>query len=173
MFWHVVKSFAVHRSLGLGCWQCWRPTAARPGCNSGLGRCLCQLGPKGSNPHHQPLESWCIQSLDWFKGKHIQEHPKKKWENWWFPVESPVNPHFCRANKGVSVAIPRSSELSKLVANAMLAQRVSSINSISRRSAVGIRRKSQRVHLGYAENPTIICFFNHNEPMFWDTSVLT
>ena len=47
-----------------------------------------------------------------------------------------VTGKFLPRNKGFPVPMvfgPRSSELSKLVANAMLAQRVSSINSISRR----------------------------------------
>ena len=130
MFWHVVKRF-VHRSPGLGC---WRPTAQRPGCNSGAGRCLCQLGPKGSNPDHQPLESWQVHSTTLkVTGKFL---PRKG---------SPVP----------MLSAPRSSELSKLVANAMLAQRVSSINSISRRSAVG--KWKPMVHLGYRKsnhNPT-------------------
>ena len=130
MFWHVVKRF-VHRSPGLGC---WRPTAQRPGCNSGAGRCLCQLGPKGSNPDHQPLESWQVH-LTTLKvtGKFL---PRKG---------SPVP----------MVSAPRSSELSKLVANAMLAQRVSSINSISRRSAVG--KWTPMVHLGYRKTNQIGC----------------
>ena len=125
MFWHVVKRF-VHRSPGLGC---WRPTAQRPGCNSGAGRCLCQLGPKGSNPDHQPVESWQVHSTTpKVTGKFL---PRKG---------SPVP----------MLSAPRSSELSKLVANAMLAQRVSSINSISRRSAVG--KWKPMVHLGYRKS---------------------
>ena len=133
-FWHVlthvVKRF-VHRSPGLGC---WRPTAQRPGCNSGAGRCLCQLGPKGSNPDHQPLESWQVHSTT------------LKVTGFFLPRKGSPVP---------MLSAPRSSELSKLVANAMLAQRVSSINSISRQSAVG--KWKPMVHLGYRKsnhNPT-------------------
>ena len=82
---------------------------------------------------------------------------------------SQVTGQFLPRNKGFPVPMvcaPRSSELSKLVANAMLAQRVSSINSISRRgSAIGLGKGTPMVfggvqHLwGYRKS-------NHN-PTNW------